>query len=67
MRGAFRYEWRLWNLTETLDVLADAGFSHLQTYWEGTDADGVSGNGVFRPSRLGENCEAWVTYIVAAP
>ncbi|MDF1564701.1 MAG: class I SAM-dependent methyltransferase [Deltaproteobacteria bacterium] len=65
IRNAFRYDWRLWNLTETLEVLADAGFTRVETYWEGTDKDGESGNGVFKPSRLGENCLAWVTYIVA--
>ncbi len=65
MKNAFRYDWRLWNLTETLEILADAGFTQRQTFWEGTDTDGETGNGVFRPSRLGENCEAWVTYIIA--
>jgi SAM-dependent methyltransferase len=62
---AFSYEWRLWTLPEVKDVLHDAGFAHVDSYWEGTDADGESGNGIFRRSERGENCPAWVTYLVA--
>jgi SAM-dependent methyltransferase len=62
---AFRYDWRLWTLPEVKDVLHEAGFRHVDSYWEGTDADGESGNGVFRRSERGENCAAWVTYLVA--
>ncbi|MEM7308974.1 MAG: class I SAM-dependent methyltransferase [Planctomycetota bacterium] len=64
LKRAFRYDWRLWFLTEVRDALTEAGFSKTETYWEGTDEDGESGNGVYRKSRKGENCEAWVTYIV---
>ena len=62
---AFTYQWRLWFLTEMQDLLRDAGFKRIETYWEGTDEDGESGNGVYRRSKKGENCDAWVTYIVA--
>jgi len=65
MRRAFRYDWRLWTLPEVCDLLQEAGFSRLEQFWEGTDEDGVSGNGVYRRSKRGENCEAWVTYVVA--
>ena len=27
--------------------------------------DGESGNGIFRKSKKGENCEAWITYLIA--
>jgi len=64
MRRAFTYDWRLWNLTEVVDVLEEAGFPEVETFWEGTDKDGESGNGIYRKSRRGENCDAWVTYIV---
>lgn len=66
LKRAFRYDWRFWTLPELADVLREAGFSDVQTWWEGTDEDGVSGNGVYHPSKRGENCEAWVTYVVAA-
>lgn len=62
---AFTYEWRLWTLPEVVDVLRDAGFAHVDSYWEGTDAKGEGGNGIFRRSTRGENCPAWVTYLVA--
>jgi len=65
IKRAFSYDWRLWTLGEILDLLNEAGFQHVDQYWEGTDEDGESGNGVFRRSRRGENCQAWVTYLVA--
>ena len=66
IRRAFSYDWRLWTLTEVQDALREAGFGQIETYWEGTDDDGESGNGVYRRSKKGENCLAWVTYVVAA-
>lgn len=65
MKRAFSYEWRVWSLPELRDVLLDAGFSRVDNYWEGTDDDGVSGNGVYRKTRHGTNDPAWVTYLVA--
>lgn len=65
LRNAFSYDWRLWTLPEVKDVLHDAGFRRVDSYWEGTDAAGQGGNGVFRRSRRGDNCPAWVTYLVA--
>ena len=46
-------------------MLFDAGFRHVDSYWEGTAPDGENGNGIFRCSAKGENCPAWVTYLVA--
>jgi SAM-dependent methyltransferase len=65
MRRAFSYDWRLWTLPEVKDALVEAGFAHVDTYWEGDDESGTSGNGIFRKSTRGENCAAWVTYLVA--
>ena len=65
LRRAFSYDWRLWTLPEVKDVLRDAGFRHVDSYWEGTDAAAEGGNGVFRRSQRGDNCPAWVTYLVA--
>lgn len=62
---AFTYDWRFWHLTEVMDVLREAGFSEVFEYWEGTDEDGVSGDGVYKKSKKGENCLSWITYIVA--
>jgi SAM-dependent methyltransferase len=65
MPRAFAYDWRLWTLPEVKDVLHEAGFPVVDSYWEGTDESGEGGNGVFRRSTRGENCPAWVTYLVA--
>lgn len=65
LRNAFTYDWRLWTLPEVKDVLHEAGFPKVDSYWEGTSADGEGGNGIYRRSAKGENCPAWVTYLVA--
>ncbi|MEX1023484.1 MAG: class I SAM-dependent methyltransferase [Planctomycetota bacterium] len=66
LERAFTYDWRLWTLPELKDALHEAGFENVESFWEGTDEDGESGNGIYRPSKKGENCLAWVTYLVAA-
>jgi len=60
---AFRYDWRLWTIPEVRDVLADAGFSRSDVYWEDADDDG-EGTGVWRRRRRGEPEAAWTVYIV---
>ena len=65
MHDAFTYEWRLWGLTELRELLIDAGFSQADCYWEGTDEDGESGNGIFTRSEQGEACLSYVAYLVA--
>lgn len=64
LKRAFGYAWRSWNLPELRDILLEAGFSRVDVYWEGTDADG-EGNGVFRRRRSAENELSWIAYIVA--
>lgn len=65
MDNAFTYRWRFWHLTELRDILYDAGFRHVQPYFEGTDANGVDGDGIFRPDDRGENCASWIGYLVS--
>jgi len=64
MKRAFTYRWRMWYLTELRDVLHDAGFATVQAYFEGTDANGEDGDGIFRKGVRGENCESWLAYLV---
>jgi hypothetical protein len=64
MKRAFRYDWRLWSLPETQDLLAEVGFRKTIIYWEGSDADGEP-SGVFRPSNRGDLAPAWVAYLAA--
>lgn len=61
---AFEYVWRYWTLGELRDALFEAGFRDVATYFEGTTDKG-EGNGVFRRGLRGENCEAWLCYLVA--
>lgn len=61
---AFTYDWRIWTIPETQDILADAGFKRSIVYWEGSNSRG-GGNGVFRPAKHGTVCAAFIAYIVA--
>jgi hypothetical protein len=61
---AFTYDWRLWSLTELRDVLRDAGFARVDAYFEGDGEDG-EGDGVYRRGVYGDNCPAWLAYLVA--
>jgi hypothetical protein len=64
MKKAFSYDWRLWALPETRDLLKECGFKKTIVYWEGTDKDGEP-NGEFLPSEEGDLAPAWVAYILA--
>lgn len=66
MRRAFTYDWRFWSLPEIREVLAEAGFSESQVYWEDEDEDG-EGTGVYRARKHAENGGAWICYIIARP
>ena len=63
-KNVFRYDWRLWTLPEINDLLKEVGFKKIHIYWEGTKRDG-SGNGIFKPRKKGEECDAFVAYIFA--
>jgi hypothetical protein len=65
LRKAFTYDWRLWTTPELTDVLTDAGFREVVSYFEGTDDDGESGSGEFERSDTGEECPSWLAYLVA--
>lgn len=65
MDRAFTYRWRLWTLPELREMLAEAGFSDIEVYWEGTDEEANEGNGIFEPAEVGDADPGWVCYIVA--
>jgi SAM-dependent methyltransferase len=64
-KEVFAYDWRMYSMAELKDLLKEAGFSQTISYWEEDDEDDDGGNGVFYPSEVEENCDAWVTYIAA--
>jgi len=64
LRRAFTYDWRLWSIPETRELLQRAGFAETVVYWEGADRTGEP-SGVFRPGTRGDSSPAWVAYVVA--
>lgn len=60
----FSYDWRLWTIPEIRETLIEAGFSKTHVYWEGVTKRG-HGDGVYRKSEVGEECESFVAYIAA--
>lgn len=63
-KNVFTYDWRMWTVPELKDILLEAGFETVHTYWEGTTEDG-EGDGEFRITEKGEPCEAFVAYLAA--
>jgi hypothetical protein len=63
MRRAFTYHWRLWSIPEIEHLARQAGFTDTICYWEGTDRRHSTGNGVYRPSRTGDNARAFIAYL----
>jgi hypothetical protein len=64
MKRAFRYDWRLWTLPEIRELLAEAGFSASEVYWEGVDSRTGEGNDIFTRRERADDDPAWVSYIV---
>jgi SAM-dependent methyltransferase len=65
LRRAFTYDWRHYSLPELRDLLLEAGFVGVDTYWEGTDASGREGSGTFHRVSRAENEPVWNSYLVA--
>lgn len=59
----FSYDWRMWSIPELREIMQDAGFRETHVYWEGTTKSG-EGDGVFTKTEAGEECEAWIAYVV---
>jgi hypothetical protein len=64
IKKAFTYDWRLWTLPELREILAEAGFTGSDAYWEGADENG-EGNGIYTLQESAENTDSWIAYIVA--
>ena len=59
----FKYDWRVWTIPEIREIMIEAGFRRTYVYWEGTTKRGY-GDGIFRRREKGDECEAWIAYIV---
>ncbi|MBK8480035.1 MAG: class I SAM-dependent methyltransferase [Proteobacteria bacterium] len=64
LRHAFRYDWRLWTVPEVRELLAEAGFTRSEVYWEGTARATGQGNGIYRRCEEAASDPAWVAYVV---
>jgi len=65
IKAAFEYNWRLWTIPELREILSEAGFEHVDIYWEGTDEDTDEGSGEFELVTEAENQPGWIAMLVA--
>jgi SAM-dependent methyltransferase len=69
LERAFEYHWRYWTMPELKELLHEAGFATVQSYFEQTsDDDDGGGNGEYKLDPTGkscENCAGWIAYIIA--
>lgn len=64
MTRAFSYDWRLWTLPETAELLHEAGFSKVEVWWD-MECQDQHGLPVYKPACDGEPYPAWLCYVVA--
>lgn len=65
LKRAFTYDWRVWNIQEVRECLAEAGFKNSYVFWEMEDKDG-RGTGEFKRSEKEEQCAVWIAYIIGS-
>lgn len=68
VRDAFRYEWRMWSLSELVDVCSSAGFSNVQI-WRHTYDPSKGAAGIFLgavDAAAIDGMDQWTAYVVAA-
>ena len=65
LKKAFTYDWRLWTIPELRELLAEAGFGHVEVLWEKEDENG-EGTGIFRPKTRVENDPGFNAYLLAS-
>ena len=66
IKRAFTYNWRLWTIPEIREILLEAGFRHVEIYWEGIDRRSGYGNSVFRKTESAENAPGWIAFFIAS-
>jgi SAM-dependent methyltransferase len=66
IKNAFSYDWRMWSIPEVRDALSEAGFGHVETYWEGIDPETGEGDGEYRLLKKVTNSPGWNALIVAS-
>jgi len=58
LKQAFTYDWRLWTVPELRELMAEAGFSKTEVWWDPVDEDD------YRVTEEEENQAGWLVYLV---
>ncbi|TWU00988.1 class I SAM-dependent methyltransferase [Stieleria varia] len=66
LKRAFEYHWRFWTIPEVREMLAEAGFSESNVYWEIEDEDDPDIDGTWERREVAGSDPSWICYIVAA-
>ncbi len=64
LKRAFTYDWRLWSLPETTELLYEAGFKDALIYIDGWDAKTEEADNKYRRRTYFENEEGWLAYVI---
>lgn len=60
IRGAFRYDWRLWTIPELSELFREAGFDDVEVLWDVAPARAER----YVPRTSAENQPGWIAYVV---
>ena len=63
IENAFRYDWRLWSLTELLDLMHQGGFARAEVWCDLPRTTHGRGGWSYRPVRKLPAREDWVAYV----
>ena len=63
LNDAFVYRWRIWQIRELREILAEAGFKKSLVLWEKNKKTN-EGSGEFYPTENAENAYTWVAYVI---
>jgi len=63
MNDVFTYHWRIWEIRDVREVLAQAGFRKTYVLWEKGDRRG-EGTGEYYPTESGENEDTYIAFVV---
>jgi hypothetical protein len=65
MRRAFTYDWRMWTLPETRELLDEAGFREVIIYVDDWDPKTDEPTNVYKKRTWFPNDEGWLAFVVA--
>lgn len=64
LEPAFSYEWRMYTVPEVCDMLREAGFVRVRSYWQGWD-ENEEADGIFRLAEQADADAGWICYLSA--